>query len=441
MFNNMKKIFITSLILVAHSAFGQATLNISGPSSVGIFSNDSIGFFGDVIIGGRVFMQKNAGILMFGKEMQFGAGASLVNETGQINPYAGGTIEFRQPNLLYGTLTAQTLIDKSAVSASSGFHPSSVFINNPADVVLMSDLVITGGLGFKQGHLIIAGQKLTLGGINQPGLLTGYDENRFIVTGRDPLTAGIFFRTSLSANIAYDYPIGVTGFQQFYHPAAITLKDSAAVLGMSQFDNVFTAVTSGANANDSSVHSTWTLVNPNGGQADVQITLQHNLINEGPVFKQNNNRSYIARSENSVWAIPSYSGLPVLPGTITTGAPISGASMNVGSLRLSNQVVYVTPFASQASNFRLVTVPNVITPNGDGRNDALEIAGISAYPDNDLVILNRWGHTVFHQKGYSSAKQFTGSGLSDGTYFYILNLTVPGYNKPVSYKGFITIVR
>jgi len=77
-------------------------------------------------------------------------------------------------------------------------------------------------------------------------------------------------------------------------------------------------------------------------------------------------------------------------------------------------------------------VPEIITPNGDLKNDAFIINGIERYPNNELFIYNRWGNLVYKMKGYnntnawdghSNAENKTGTDkLPVGTYFILLNL-------------------
>ncbi|MFP4093847.1 MAG: Ig-like domain-containing protein [Cyclobacteriaceae bacterium] len=75
-------------------------------------------------------------------------------------------------------------------------------------------------------------------------------------------------------------------------------------------------------------------------------------------------------------------------------------------------------------------VYNAVSPNGDGSNDYLHINGITAYPDNQILIINRWGDLVYQEKNYDNDKRrFEGRGntngagrLPAGTYFYELNL-------------------
>ena len=78
-----------------------------------------------------------------------------------------------------------------------------------------------------------------------------------------------------------------------------------------------------------------------------------------------------------------------------------------------------------------INIFNVITPNGDGAHDVFQIACIENYPNNRLMIYNRWGIKVYEQEGYAN----TWTGISDGrstyerdellpvgTYYYVLDL-------------------
>ncbi|SJZ64880.1 Ig-like domain-containing protein, partial [Sediminibacterium ginsengisoli] len=84
-----------------------------------------------------------------------------------------------------------------------------------------------------------------------------------------------------------------------------------------------------------------------------------------------------------------------------------------------------------------IFIPNVVTPNGDGKNDKFLILGINRYPGTQLVIYNRWGNMVFHSKDYSN--NWDGSGLNEGTYFYIL--TVPKPTGTKVYNGWVQLIR
>jgi gliding motility-associated-like protein len=100
---------------------------------------------------------------------------------------------------------------------------------------------------------------------------------------------------------------------------------------------------------------------------------------------------------------------------------------------------------------------NGITPNGDGLNDFLWIQGISAYPDNNLKIFNRWGILIFDTDGYeedAGGNVFTGEAdarliieedkkVPTGTYFYVLTFPEDPDKNPgkTSYSGYLYLNR
>lgn len=78
-----------------------------------------------------------------------------------------------------------------------------------------------------------------------------------------------------------------------------------------------------------------------------------------------------------------------------------------------------------------VFVPQGISPNGDGVNDLLIIPQIDEFPDNSILIFNRWGNKVFAKEPYDNSWQGQATEnivingddkLPAGTYFYIFDL-------------------
>jgi gliding motility-associated-like protein len=86
-----------------------------------------------------------------------------------------------------------------------------------------------------------------------------------------------------------------------------------------------------------------------------------------------------------------------------------------------------------------VNIPTLFTPNGDGKNDVFEIRDLAQYADNELIIVNRWGNEVFKQQDYRNT--WTGKGLNDGTYYYLLRVKRNSDSKWEVIKGFITLLR
>ncbi|MFT5580832.1 MAG: putative repeat protein (TIGR01451 family)/gliding motility-associated-like protein [Psychromonas sp.] len=90
----------------------------------------------------------------------------------------------------------------------------------------------------------------------------------------------------------------------------------------------------------------------------------------------------------------------------------------------------------------IVSVPEAISPNGDGFNDKLVITGLEYIPDNTLRIFNRWGDLVYERSDYqndwegtSESSMNIGNGeLPNGTYYYVLETNSEIYGV---IKGFI----
>ncbi|MBT9393784.1 gliding motility-associated C-terminal domain-containing protein [Hymenobacter sp. NST-14] len=77
---------------------------------------------------------------------------------------------------------------------------------------------------------------------------------------------------------------------------------------------------------------------------------------------------------------------------------------------------------------------NIITPNGDGKNDVLTINNVHLYPANTLTVYNRWGKQLYETRNYRNT--FGGEGCSPGMYYYLFQL-----DNGTSYKGWFQIVR
>ncbi|AWG26985.1 hypothetical protein FK004_17970 [Flavobacterium kingsejongi] len=84
-----------------------------------------------------------------------------------------------------------------------------------------------------------------------------------------------------------------------------------------------------------------------------------------------------------------------------------------------------------------IFIPNVITPDGDGKNDTFVITGLENYPGSVLMIYNRWGNQVYRSDSYDNS--FSGDGLSGGTYYYIFKLKTAEGNK--DYNGWIEVMK
>lgn len=96
-------------------------------------------------------------------------------------------------------------------------------------------------------------------------------------------------------------------------------------------------------------------------------------------------------------------------------------------------------------NFQAPPRVNAITPNGDGTNDRLIFDELlinpAQYPDNELIVFNRWGDIVYSARPYANTwdgTNLTGQNLPEGTYYYILRLNI---SEGIIIRGDVTIVR
>ncbi len=76
-------------------------------------------------------------------------------------------------------------------------------------------------------------------------------------------------------------------------------------------------------------------------------------------------------------------------------------------------------------------IPNLITPNNDGKNDVFEIRGLPN--DSELVIYNSWGNSVYQNSNYDN--KWDPSSDDVGIYYYELKL-----KNGESYKGWLQVL-
>ncbi|MGV3763424.1 T9SS type B sorting domain-containing protein [Parapedobacter sp.] len=80
-------------------------------------------------------------------------------------------------------------------------------------------------------------------------------------------------------------------------------------------------------------------------------------------------------------------------------------------------------------------IPNVFTPNGDGRNDVFEIEGVEGFDRIEVIVVNRWGNEVYRNDDYNN--DWNGGNLNEGTYYYRINTHKGGAQE--QYTGWLLI--
>jgi gliding motility-associated-like protein len=86
----------------------------------------------------------------------------------------------------------------------------------------------------------------------------------------------------------------------------------------------------------------------------------------------------------------------------------------------------------------LLKANNIITPNGDGKNDFLVFDGVADYPENELKIFDRASRILYTKKAYDNSfdARVNGVTLTEGCYYYIMDFG-PGKLK---LKGFFNVI-
>lgn len=90
-----------------------------------------------------------------------------------------------------------------------------------------------------------------------------------------------------------------------------------------------------------------------------------------------------------------------------------------------------------------IEIYSAFSPNNDGVNDLWEIDGIEGYPENKVIIFNRWGDVVTSINDYDNVTNYwdgtslnNGKPVISGTYFYVVEAS-----GTKAYSGWVQVVK
>jgi uncharacterized repeat protein (TIGR01451 family)/gliding motility-associated-like protein len=189
---------------------------------------------------------------------------------------------------------------------------------------------------------------------------------------------------------------------------------------------------------------------PNGAD---QVIVTDTLPSHVTFVSANENGLYDQVSHSVTWQI-SY----IMPGETfnlelvvrinseTTLGTIITNRVDVMSITIDPNLANNTAFDEVEVIPTDLFIPDVFSPNNDGFNDKFIIRGLDRYPNNSLIIINRWGNKVFEAAPYTNdwdgTNQFGitvgGDDLPVGTYYFILDLGETGGRQE---RGFIYLTR
>ncbi len=141
-----------------------------------------------------------------------------------------------------------------------------------------------------------------------------------------------------------------------------------------------------------------------------------------------------------IYLAGQFSGTTSFASTRLTGNPNDVFITRLGDLSVPstpdsftcNGQAAPAPTPAPAPAATEIIIPNILTPNGDGLNDKLEIKGLvgNLWSFN---VYTRWGTQVYTTASYQ--QDWDPAGLPAGTYYYLLHhATGPGY------RGWIQVV-
>ncbi|MCB9232133.1 MAG: gliding motility-associated C-terminal domain-containing protein [Bacteroidia bacterium] len=125
----------------------------------------------------------------------------------------------------------------------------------------------------------------------------------------------------------------------------------------------------------------------------------------------------------------SQSYIPTLAGTYTV--EVTDANGCVSVLSLPFEVIF---------EIDETQITQLVSPNGDGVNDYFVIPELINFPINELIIMNRYGMTVYQTENYANTWDgLTNDGkqVPEGTLYYLLDIKNDG--KP--FTGFFQLIR
>lgn len=110
----------------------------------------------------------------------------------------------------------------------------------------------------------------------------------------------------------------------------------------------------------------------------------------------------------------------------------------VGSYQLSQGFLQPQFLNNIAIPTDILIRNNVITPNGDGKNDLFILQGLDGYPDNKLKIYDRAGRIIYSVTNYKNDwnAMVNGKLLNEDSYYYVLELA----KNLALIRGFISVI-
>lgn len=304
-------------------ASAQQGVYIPSGATVWLSANTNVGIFADMTNNGILGSNPNSTFYFLSKLWTNGNGSTLPDESADGISGIGGTFIFSGTNA-----GRQKVFGGYSFITKTGVSFPNLQLNNTAGLLLddFSDLKIRNSLRFNSGRLYLNGWNLQLGD-KTPGTVTGYADDRFVVTGKD-IAGGTFYRAAVNnAAGKVVFPIGTD--DNSYAPAAVLMTGGIDMIGARVYDSVYTVAAGGTAYRDSMVNKTWNIRRVDNGGGEVDVILQHMDVSELPAYATYRDSSFISRFVTGVWDnVPFIPNRP-LAGTLTTSTMSQPATMHL----------------------------------------------------------------------------------------------------------------
>lgn len=143
--------------------------------------------------------------------------------------------------------------------------------------------------------------------------------------------------------------------------------------------------------------------------------------------------------------------IPAYTSSITVSVKTFDDNLNEGKETMRLQA---TLFSKEVSNLSSIVfgtgtlkdndIPNLFSPNGDGKSDTFKIGGVQDFPNFKIEIFDRWGGKVFSYSNNGNSNpiwwdgNYNGKPVIEGVYYYTLDFN-DGITPPKT--NFIQLIR
>lgn len=123
-------------------------------------------------------------------------------------------------------------------------------------------------------------------------------------------------------------------------------------------------------------------------------------------------------------------------GTTDNGIEELLAGTYVITVTDNNNCVHADTVMLGVNDIDCITINNVITPDGNGKNDTWIIENIDLYPECEVFVYDRWGKLVYSSTAYDNSWNGTceGKDLNNTEFYYVVTLnsgSYPTYTGPI----------